>query len=166
MTRHRIAAAVAALTLAAGLAVAAPDGGDRGGRGQHDDWSGQRDGGRMANPERLVERMTRHVDLDETQEQTVRNILEAAKPEFESLRERGRTNMTAMRDLDPADPDYSARLDDLSAENGQLVADGTRLVGRVRGEVYAVLTPEQIAELEAAGDRMRERFRRRRGNRE
>lgn len=160
MTRHRIATAAAVLTLAAGLAVAAP----QGGKGNPGDWGGQRSGGRMtASPERVVEQITRHVELDETQEQTLRNILEAAKPEFESLRDRGRVNMRAMRDLDPADPDYSARLDDLSAENGQLVADGTRLVGRVRGEVYAILTVEQIAELEAAGDRMRERFRRRRG---
>ena len=163
MTRHRLAAAAAVLTLAAGLAIAAPNGG----KGHDGDWGGPRSGGRMmANPERIVDRMTRHVDLDETQEQTIRNILEAAKPEFDQLRTRGRANMSAMRDLEPSDPDYSARLDDLSAENGQLVADGTRLVGRVRGEVYAVLTAEQIAELEAAGDRMRERFRRRRGNRE
>ena len=163
MTRHRLTAAAAVLTLAAGLAIAAPNGG----KGHDGDWGGPRSGGRMmANPERIVDRMTRHVDLDETQEQTIRNILEAAKPEFEALRTRGKANMSAMRDLEPSDPDYSARLDDLSAENGQLVADGTRLVGRVRGEVYAVLTAEQIAELEAAGDRMRERFRRRRGNRE
>ena len=163
MTRHRLAAAAAVMTLAAGLAIAAPNGG----KGHDGDWGGPRSGGRMmANPDRMVERMTRHVDLDETQEQTIRNILEAAKPEFDALRTRGRANMTAMRDLEPSDPDYSARLDDLSAENGQLVADGTRLAGRVRGEVYAVLTAEQIAELEAARDRMRERFRRRRGNRE
>lgn len=163
MTRHRIAAAAAVLTLAAGLAVAAP----QGGKGGHGDWGGQRSGGRMmTNPERIVERITRQVDLDETQEQTIRNILDAAKPEFEALRDRGRNNMTAMRELDPLDADYSAKLDDLSAENGQLVADGTRLIGRVRGEVYAILTAEQITELEAAGDRMRERFRRRRADRE
>ncbi len=160
MTRQRIAAAAAALTLAAGLAMAAP-------HGHNGDWGGHRSGGRMmANPERVVERITQHVELDETQEQTIRNILEAAKPEFEALRERGRTNFSAMRELDPSDPDYSAKLDDLSAENGQLVADGTRLIGRVRGEVHATLTPEQVAELEAAGDRMRERFRKRRGDRE
>ena len=112
-------------------------------------------------PARMVERMTRHLDLDETQQQTISNIVEAARPEFESLRERGMANRTAMRELDPADADYSAKLNNLAIENGELVAEGTMLFGRVRSEIAAELTDEQRAELEDLMSERRERFRHR-----
>ena len=50
----------------------------------------------FGDPARLIEMMTRHLDLDDTQSQTVGNILEAAKPEIDALRERMRTSREAM----------------------------------------------------------------------
>lgn len=98
-------------------------------------------------PARLIERMARHLDLDETQEVQIQNILEAARPEFDALKEEGRETRTAMRALTPEDADYSAKLNDLAVRSGQLVTEGALLFGRVRAEVHAVLTPEQVAEL-------------------
>ncbi len=155
---------MSAAALTAGPAISLADHDDeRGGRGGWHQRGGP--GGGFGNPERMVERMSRHLDLDETQQQALSNIVTAAKPEFDALRERARANRKAMRELDPADPDYSAKLSNLAAENGELVAEGTRLFGRVRAEVAGELTPEQRAELEAAITERRERFRERRGGR-
>jgi Spy/CpxP family protein refolding chaperone len=149
-------ALVAALVLGvAGVGTSSADeprGGDR--RGHHG--PGGFDGMR-GDPARLVEHMTRRLDLDDEQQIVINNILEAARPEFESLRDKGKANREAMWELDPADGDYAARLNSLALENGQLVTDGTNLLGRVRAEVHAVLTPEQIAEAKAAGENWRQR---------
>lgn len=155
------------LTLAAALALAAGTGvtfaeEHRGGDRRMHHGAGEF-GGFRGDPARLVERMTDRLDLDADQEIAVSNILEAAKPEFEALKDRAIANRTAMRELDPGAADYAAKLNSLALENGQLVTDGTNLLGRVRAEVHAVLTPEQIAEMQAAADKWRERRAERRG---
>lgn len=117
-------------------------------------------------PTRMVKGLARYLDLDETQEQALNNVVDAAKPEFETLRERARTNFTAMRELATDDPDYSAKLSNLAIENGELVTQGTLLMGRVRAEVNAELTDEQRAQLDARISEGRDRRGRgRRGNR-
>jgi Spy/CpxP family protein refolding chaperone len=64
----------------------------------------------------VIERMAERLDLDETQRQEIENILLAAKPEFEALRD------------------------------------------RVKAQVEAVLTEEQLAQLEADKERMQQRL--------
>lgn len=139
------------------------DGDDRrawGHRGGHGPGAGFRD------PALMIERMSKHLDLDETQQQNVSNIVEAARPEFEALRDKARENRKAMRELDTTDPDYSAKLSNLATENGELMASGTILFGRVRAELSAELTDEQRATLEAHMKEGRKRFRHRRGGRD
>jgi len=68
----------------------------------------------------VTERMAERLGLDETQVQSIQNIIEAAKPEFEALRD------------------------------------------RVQAEVEAVLTEEQLAELEELKERGRGKGDRRR----
>lgn len=117
-------------------------------------------GGEFRDPTRMIERMSRHLDLDETQEQNIHNIVDAARPEFDALRERAQSNRKAMRELDTSDPDYSALLNNLAMENGEIVAEGTVLFGRVRSEVAAELTEAQRAEMSAAMEQRRAGFRR------
>ena len=105
-------------------------------------------------PAHMVEMMSRHRDLDETQSQTISNILLAVKPEADLLRERSRTNHEALRVLDVNDANYSATLQDLSAQSGQLATERTLLHGRVRGEIHAVLTAEQQQQMADRGGRM------------
>lgn len=118
----------------------------------------------FGDPMRFVERMARRLDLDDVQEQTIANAVEAAKPEIEALRERARANRSAIRDLDVASADYGASLDALSLEQGQLATERTMLLGRLRADVVSVLTDEQRAELgelmERAKERRQRRFRR------
>ena len=98
------------LCTAAGASAFAQDsdGGDgkRHGRGgahrmHHDEFG---------DPARMLEMMTRHLDLDDTQSQKIGNILEAAKPQIEALRERGQATRKAMHELDVDDPDYGVNL--------------------------------------------------------
>ncbi len=134
---------------------------DESGRWSH---ASQRHGGpgrAFGDPARFVERMARRLDLDDVQEQTIANAIDAAKPEIEALRERSRANRAALRELDATSADYGASLDALSLEQGQIATERSMLMGRLRAEVASVLTEEQRAELSELMDRGRERRQRR-----
>ena len=113
----------------------------------------------FGDPARLVEMMTRHLDLDDTQSKTIANILAAAKPEIDALRERARASRTAMHELDVSDPDYGSSLQNLSTEIGALTSEATLLHGRLRADVFAELTPEQRERAAEGRGRMRDHFR-------
>lgn len=114
--------------------------------------------GDFPSPAKMLERMTHHLNLDETQRQNLQNILDAAQPEINALRERARSNREAMRTLDADDPDRSALINNIAIENGQLATEGTLLHDRVRNDIAAVLTDEQREELSKARDGMRKRW--------
>ena len=132
-------AILTAISVSAAAQQAAESGGDRdrhrGHEGMRPDFSGD--------PARRVEMMTRHLDLDETQSQTISNIFLAVQSETDLLRERSRANRGALRALDVNDANYDATLQNLAIESGELEAEKTLLHGRVRGEIHAVLTAEQ-----------------------
>jgi Spy/CpxP family protein refolding chaperone len=113
----------------------------------------------FGDPARMLERMTRHLDLDDTQSQKIGNIIEAAKPEIDALREREQATRKAIHELDVDDPDYGSNLQNLSTQIGALTAEATMLHGRLRAAVFAELTPEQRERAADGRDRMRERFR-------
>ncbi len=117
-------------------------------------WEGKRGPGRdFGDREAMSERMAEHLGLDESQAQEVRNIMEAAKPEFEVLRQRARANREAMRALDTNSADYGVALQNLSTESGQLATEMALLQGKVRSDINAVLTPEQQQKLADRPDR-------------
>ena len=118
-------------------------------------------GGAFPGPDMMMERMADHLDLDDTQRAQVQNIMEAARPEFEALREQWRANREALASLDTADPGYSVQLNDIALSNGQLATDGTLLFSRVRSEIHAVLTDEQRDKLARSKERMHKAFERR-----
>lgn len=137
---------IAVLALAL-TASAAPGDGPRQAFGGPGPWFG--------GPGQSIERMAEHLGLDDVQKQTIQNILEAAKPELDALREAQRTNHEALVALDPADPNYSTAINDIAAEKGRLVTEGTLLRSRVRNEINAVLTDEQREQLGQGRQRMR-----------
>ena len=107
----------------------------------------------------MVERMADHLDLTDDQRISVENILQAAKPEIEALRDQAMANRDAIESLDPSNPAYDTTLQNIAVSNGQLATEATLLMARVRGEAHAVLTEEQIAKLERGKARMKERMR-------
>lgn len=111
----------------------------------------------MDDPTRMIERLSRHLDLDEAQSVQLQNIVDAARPELERVRDSLDESRSAMRNLDPADPDYSVKTQNLSASIGDLVGQMTLLLGGIRADVHAVLTPEQIAMIEERKSSFRHR---------
>ena len=112
-------------------------------------------------PRVMLEHMADHLDLDETQRQVVRNTFEAARPELEALRDQFRANREALEALDASNPGYEIELNAIAQSNGQLATEGTLLFTRIRSEIKAVLTEEQLEKLARGKDRMREAFERR-----
>ena len=121
----------------------AQEGDDAHGHGKHE--GGIRHGNRrgFGDPERMLERMSKHLDLDETQVQQVSNVFSAAKPEIDVLRDELQANREAMAALDVSDTDYGAELQNLSSANADLAARMTLLHGQVRADIASILTPEQ-----------------------
>ncbi len=130
---------------------------DGGHRGMHRGHVGMMHGGRDF--DRIVEHMSQRLELNDKQELAIRNIVEAAKPEAEALREQAQSNREAMHALDVADADYDVQLQELASRNGELVTQLTLLHGRLRAAVSAELTDEQRAKLSEGRDTMRKRFR-------
>lgn len=103
--------------------------------------------GDFGDPDRLVEHMTRRLELDDTQAQTLQNIVDASRPEIIELRDRAMKNHQAIRELAADDPEFDTKLSLLAQDNGELATAATLLHGRLRAELNAVLTPEQRAVL-------------------
>lgn len=118
-------------------------------------------GGFARDPELMLEHMSDHLDLTDTQKESVENILQATRPEAQAIREQLKANRQAIRALDASDPAFEAELNNIALSNGELATAGTLLAVRVRGEVHAVLTDEQIEKLERGKQRIKKRMQKR-----
>ena len=134
------------LALMSGAAPAFAQQGD-GHKGGHDRSQRGMRGDGPRDPAKMVERMSRHLDLDELQQEKLNNILLSVKPEQEALHARERANREAMSALDESAPEYTTKLSDLAAEKGQIVTERTVLMGKTRSQINAELTEEQRAKL-------------------
>jgi Spy/CpxP family protein refolding chaperone len=114
-------------------------------------------GGDFRFSDRMIERMANHLDLDEAQQQSMQAILDASKSEIDALRTRRKANREAMQALDSNAPDYSALINNIALENGQLATEGTLLFSRIRNDINAVLTDEQREKLATRRENMRKR---------
>ncbi len=135
---------------------------DGGHRGMHHGQAGMMHGGPDFN--RIVEHMSRQLELDDTQEQAIRKIVDAAKPKAEALREQAQSNRKAMHSLDIADADYDAQLQKLAGRDGELVTQVTLLRGRVMAEINAELTDKQQAKFSEDRDKMGKHMRHHQGS--
>ena len=115
----------------------------------------------MPDPGMMIGRMAEHLDLDDTQRENVKNIMEAAKPELKALREQFSANHEALQALDAGDPEVQ----NIALSNGQLATEGTLLFARIRGEIHAVLTDEQLAKAAELKEERKERGERRKERR-
>lgn len=134
------------------------------GDGQHDSHNGMRGhgGGFMAmqampDPERMLRHISRWLSLDVTQTQELSDVVTAAKPRLHVLREKVRANRDAFTALDVNASDYSAQIEDLATENGQLATELTLLLAQVRRDIHSKLSPEQQQKLTEGAGEMRQR---------
>ena len=115
----------------------------------------------MPDPGMIIGRMAERLDLDDAQRESVKNIMDAAKPELKVLREQLRANHEALQALDAGDPEVQ----NIAISNGQLATEGTLLFSRIRGEIHAVLTDEQLAKAAELKEQRKERGERRKDRR-
>ncbi len=111
----------------------------------------------FGDPDRMIETMTRKLELDETQAQSVRNIIDAARPAMDEMKNKAMANRKAIGELDVNDPDYGTKLQNLSEENGYLASQATQLFGQLRADIASVLTPEQQQKLSEGMHNKRDR---------
>jgi periplasmic protein CpxP/Spy len=150
-------ASIALFAATSGAAIAAPghDGAGHVGKRDLHRGAGMHGGG---DPGRMVEHLSRRLGLDESQRQTLEDAAAALKPEMAAVRERAEANRQAMRELDPDASDFDSKLDELAREKGDIETQQTLLHGRLRSEIHAVLTPEQLQQLSTESKKMRARF--------
>lgn len=95
------------------------------------------------------------LNLTQAQRDTIKDHIESARPNLQSLREAMRNNTQKLRDVKPDAANYSAVVAEVSRKSGELVtkmiADGSQL----RAQIWQVLTPEQRTQL----DEMQKNFR-------
>ena len=115
----------------------------------------------MPDPGMMIGRMAERLDLDDAQRESVKNIMEAAKPELQALREQFRANQEALQALDAGDPE----IQNIAISNGELATEATLLFSRIRGEFHAVLTDEQLAKAAELKEQRKERGERRKDRR-
>ncbi|HMN45591.1 MAG TPA: Spy/CpxP family protein refolding chaperone [Povalibacter sp.] len=156
--RTSILAACAALTIAGGIAYAGvgADGKDAGQRHGH---HMHRHGGAP------LMGTLRQLDLTDEQKQSVRSVFANTRQQREALRDQQRSNRTALASTMPDDPKYPA----LIADRKKLAADAIQQSSDTQTQIYALLTPEQkaqipqlLAERKARWEERRERFKERR----
>jgi Spy/CpxP family protein refolding chaperone len=118
-----------------------------------------------AAPERHLKHLQRVLDLDESQQQALSNVVAAAEPEFAALAEKAREQREAMHALDVNDDNYTTDLQNLAAAAGELAMQSVLLHGRLRAEIAAELSDEQRSQLAEAMQSRHERWRERRADR-
>lgn len=94
-----------------------------------------------------VERMSKHLSLDEAQKASVTSIYERNRPAQQALRERSKAHHQAMKALDPKSADYSTRAQALADEAGTLARDRVLQRTQLNAELATVLSAEQMSKM-------------------
>jgi Spy/CpxP family protein refolding chaperone len=161
-----IAAAVVIAAPGAVLAQGPPGGGGAWGHGPH---GGGFDGGPgdgLGIFDRMLPRLADSLGLTDDQLTRIQTILDDARPEIEDLAAQLRAGREAYREAhdDPASFDEGA-FRSHAAEQAQIRIDLMVLTHSTRAKAFAVLTPEQLAQLEEMRGDFGRQLKRRSGGR-
>lgn len=96
------------------------------------------------------------LDLSEAQQTQIQGILEAAQPTFQALHEQLQSSREAFREANLATSFDEAKIRAHVAQQATIHADMAVAAAKVRSQVLAVLTPEQLTELEAMREQMKD----------
>ena len=94
-----------------------------------------------------VDRMSKHLSLDEAQKASVTSIFERNRPAQQALRERSKAHHEAMKALDPKAANYSTRAQALADEAGTLARDRVLQRTQLDAELATVLSAEQMSKM-------------------
>jgi periplasmic protein CpxP/Spy len=90
--------------------------------------------------------------LSGPQQQQIKDIMAAARPEMQSLREQLHANAAKLKQVQPTDPNYASIASQVSQTHGALSTQLMAQRAALRAQVFKVLTPAQqvsLATLEA-----------------
>jgi protein CpxP len=104
---------------------------------------GPHEGHHHAGPWRLLGKL----DLSAAQKQQVKEIMTAARPQMQNLREQMQANRLKLRQTQPTDPNYASVASQVSQTHGSLAAQMMTQRADLRAQVFKVLTPAQQGQL-------------------
>jgi Spy/CpxP family protein refolding chaperone len=104
-------------------------------------------------------RLVQRLDLTDEQRQSIRSLIESSKPQQEALREQHRETMKAAMTTLPDDPNYPA----LIAKRKELASASIQQRSDLNVQIFALLTPEQKAQVPALIEQMKTRAKQWRG---
>ena len=93
--------------------------------------------------DRLLQRMTRVLDLSSAQQEKIRALVDAHRQQCDPLREQLRTSHEALRAAEKKTPFDEAAVRALAAKQSQLQTELVVSRAKLRSQIDAVLTPEQ-----------------------
>ncbi len=134
--RNAIIAAAVTAILGSGLAFAGAksceynDGHDKGHFSQH-------------KMERMLSKMDKHLDLSDTQENSLQEIIEANKTFFDGARQAHQKFRLDVMNLDPTSESFDTKIEVLAEKAADQAKQRTLEIAAIVKEVSAVLTEEQ-----------------------
>ena len=105
----------------------------------------------------------RELGLTDAQLQQVRTIMESHRDEQKAIGDRMRDARKALQDAIEADPLNEGAIRDAAAAVGAIDADAAVLQAKIRTEVFALLTPEQVKKAKELRSEMENRMKDGRG---
>jgi protein CpxP len=85
--------------------------------------------------------------LNAAQKQQIKELMTAARPQMQTLREQMQANMAKLRQTPPTDPNYASVVSQVSQTHGTLSGQMMTQRAEVRAQVFKVLTPAQQGQL-------------------
>src|SRR5258708_4129356 len=89
------------------------------------------------------------LDLNAAQKRQIKEIMTAARPQMQSLREQMQANSLKLWQTQPSDPNYASLASQVSQTHGSLAAQMMTQRADLRAQVFKVLTPAQQTQLSA-----------------
>ena len=99
------------------------------------------------NPERMIEKMSRKLDLSDEQREQALAKLDELKPQLKEAQTAMRDGMKRLHDMDSNTANFTSNLDEIANEQGKLVADMIKLRTTMFVEFEEILTEEQKVKL-------------------
>ncbi len=108
-------------------------------------------------PDGRHDRFSRALDLDETQQEKVREIREEQRPQREALHEKMSANREALHQLLESGTADANAVGELVLEGRKLREEGKALFETEQKKVRAILNPDQQKKFDAMQERMKQR---------
>jgi periplasmic protein CpxP/Spy len=93
--------------------------------------------------------MYKQLNLSAAQQQSIKAIFTAARPQMESLHQQMHANMQKLHQTQPTDPNYSSITSQVSQTHGSLQSQMLTQRAEIRAQVFKILTPAQQTQLAA-----------------